>query len=41
MNKIIFIPEKEIIKNMFAYPTWNFQTRYPKHTFLFGLSRLS
>ena len=38
MHKIIFFPEKKIIKkNMCAYLTQNFQTRYPKHIyFSFG-----
>ena len=36
MDKIIYFSRKKIIKkNMCAYPTINFQTRYPKHTYFF------
>ena len=35
MHKIIFFPEKETIKKMCANPTKNFQTCFPKHTYLF------
>ena len=38
MHKILFFPENENNKEkkiMCAYPTLNFQTRYPKHTYFF------
>ena len=33
MHKIVFFFQK--IKNMWAYPTKDFQTRNPKHTYFF------
>ena len=42
MYKTIFFPEKKLKKNVCAYPTYNFQICYPKHTyFLFGLTSLN
>ena len=33
MHEIIFFPEKNYLC---AYPTLNFQTCYPKHTYIFS-----